>query len=629
MLEIKVRLTQAKLPFWAAFFVVSICIAILGLSVLHEVQSRSNRIDIAEIELANLASSLVQHAEDSLSLLEASLVGLVSRLEAEGSGPEVIAKLSENLRKRVERSERIDRVFIFDERGAVLATSDPSGLSGSERAYFRQDSAAHGLMIGTPVRDVVTGDWILTASLRFNHLDGTFGGAVLATIKSSYFARFYRRFDLGVNGAITLMSADGVIIARQPDDGGSVGRNLSGSPLFQPPLVHSSSGTYHFTSPVDGLHRLSFFQRSNRLPLLLLATREQEEVLAQWRSMAFNRSVTVLALISLIAVVGFFLVRQLQSRHKITSALAAREADFRLLAEGSSDMVTRIGLDEKIRYVSPSCVSIVGWRPDQLKDTPALAGVHPDDLQRVKDVVAGLKRGDAMEARITYRTRHREMGEISLESTMRVTRRPEDGATNGVVAISRDVTRQKRAEGQLAILAVTDGLTGLANRRRFDERMHEEWARATREETPLSLLMIDVDHFKRFNDEYGHAGGDACLQSISAVLAAQARRSTDLAARYGGEEFVLLLPNTDAEGCRDIGNRICDELWRLNLRHAQNPPFLRVTVSIGGATAWLNPASVTNCSVLANEADEALYAAKQAGRNQVIMASQAPAEAFL
>ena len=186
--------------------------------------------------------------------------------------------------------------------------------------------------------------------------------------------------------------------------------------------------------------------------------------------------------------------------------------------------------------------------PDQLTGTPALAGVNADDLPAVDEIVAALRRGDITDARVVYRTRHRDAQEVSIKSTMRVTRRSDTSEIDGVVAISRDVTQQKNAEQRLGALAILDGLTGLANRGRFDQRLQEEWARALREGTPLSLLMIDVDHFKKFNDQYGHPAGDACLRAVAKILRAEARRPADLAARYGGEEFVLLLPNTEAAG---------------------------------------------------------------------------------
>ena len=302
-------------------------------------------------------------------------------------------------------------------------------------------------------------------------------------------------------------------------------------------------------------------------------------------------------------------------------ALAATEADFRLLAEHSSDMVVRIGLDRRVRYVSPSCARVIGWNAGQLMGTAALSGIHAEDLPRVQQTLEALNLGEVEEARIAYRNRHREKREIWVEAALRVTRAPDTGEIDGVVAIVRDMTEHKDLHDRLAALATSDGLTGLANRRQFDERLRDEWARAKRDGTPLSLLLIDVDHFKKFNDQYGHQAGDACLRSIAKTFAGEARRSADLAARYGGEEFVLLLPNTDAEDCERIGERVRQAVHELVVPHALNPPSNQVTVSLGGATD-LPAGGTAECTSLVEAADLALYAAKDGGRNRLVMSAQ-------
>jgi diguanylate cyclase (GGDEF)-like protein/PAS domain S-box-containing protein len=618
----------SRLPFWAAAFVALICVGILGLSGWREWTSRANNLKNAEVDMANLARSLTQHAEDSFDLLDASILGIVGRLETEGAGPATISKLEKILENRKAGLARIRGLFILDENGAGLASSEKLDLAGynySDRDYFRQhkQSAVRDALIGRPVKSHSNGEWIITVSRRFNYPDGSFAGIALATIGSEYFSQFYRNFDIGKNGAIVLLSAGGIVLARNPENGTYVGRDLSNSPLFRDSGSRSTSGVYYFKSPLDGLQRLSFYKRSDRLPLVVLATAEQAEVLAPWRKATSMRMSLVLAMTSLIAIIGFFLVRQLHLRQRLVSALVSKEADFRLLAEESSDMVTRIGLDEQLLYVSPSSARVVGWRPDQLTGTPALAGVNAKDLPEVNDIVAALKRGEMAEARTVYRSRHREAREIWIESTMRVTRNSDTGEIDGVVAISRDVTQQKTASEKLAALAILDGLTGLANRRRFDERLQEEWARACRDDTPLSLLMIDADHFKKFNDQYGHQAGDGCLQAIAKVLATEARRPADLAARYGGEEFVLLLPNTAAAGCELVGEKIRQELRQLCIPHALNIPSQKVTVSLGAATIRPNAEGPTGSSSLVEAADRALYAAKESGRDRLIMADEA------
>jgi diguanylate cyclase (GGDEF)-like protein/PAS domain S-box-containing protein len=616
-----------RLPLRAAAFVALVCVVIVGMSGWREWTSREARLKAVEVQMSNLARSLTQHAEDTVELAETLLVGIVSGLETDGAKPDKIARIQTILNRRKAGLGRIHGLFVYDETGHWLATTEAVNLAeydNSDREYFQyhRGSADRGIHIGRPVQSRSGGQWVTTLSRRWSHPDGSFGGVVLATVDAAYFSNFYSQFDTGTNGALTLLSADGIVMARSPDNGTYVGRDTSSGPLFQQPMLQSRQGEHYFRSPLDGMQRVSFYQRSERFPLVVLATMQQDEVLAPWRHAAVARILFVLGLVVLIAVIGLFLVRQLLQGQRMAAALASKEANFRLLAEGSSDMVTRIGLDERLHYVSPSTLRVVGWRPDQLVGTPALAGVNPEDLPRVHEIVAALKRGEREEARVSYRTRHREKSEIWIESTLRVTREV-SGAIDGVVAISRDMTEQKDAEEKLAALATEDGLTGIANRRRFDEQLREEWSRAARDRTYLSLLMVDIDHFKTFNDTYGHPAGDECLRSVARILTAEAQRPADLAARYGGEEFVILLPNTDATGCERIAQRIRRAIREAGMPHGLNLPSGVVTVSIGGAVCQPAAQRSTDEASLIEAADRALYAAKNGGRDRLVMSGRA------
>jgi len=616
-----------RLPLFAAAFVVLVCVAILALSGWREWTFRDAVLENAEVDVANLARSLSQHAEDTFELADSLISGLVNQLEADGTDPAAIAKLQNVIDRRKATLGRIRGLFVYDERGRWLATSENVNLAAfnnSDRDYFKhhRDSPDRRALIGNPVKSRSGGQWIITVSRRFNHPDGSFAGVVLATVDSAYFAQFYRQFDIGPNGAIALLSTAGTVLARSVDNDIAVGRDLSGSLLIKDLQSRPSASAYYYKSPLDGFWRLSFYKINDRYPILVLATEAQDDVLAAWRSEAIARTAFVLGLTALIAAIGFYLVRQLAERQRMAAALAAKEADFRLLAEESSDMVMRIGPDERLLYISPSCARVVGWTADQLTGTPALAGVNADDLPRVQRIVAALKQGELEETRIIYRTRHRQKGEIWLETALRTTRDPDTRTVNGVVAISRDMTEHKDLEQKLAALARLDGLTGLANRRHFDEKLSDEWARASRDGTALSLLLIDVDHFKGYNDQHGHQAGDECLISVARFIAVQAQRPADLAARYGGEEFVLLLPGTDSAGCALIGERIRQTLHDLRLPHAMNPPSKCVTVSLGGATGWPNAEKPVDHTSLIAAADSALYAAKTLGRNRLVMSGQ-------
>jgi diguanylate cyclase (GGDEF)-like protein len=184
----------------------------------------------------------------------------------------------------------------------------------------------------------------------------------------------------------------------------------------------------------------------------------------------------------------------------------------------------------------------------------------------------------------------------------------------------------RRANERLSDLASRDALTGIANRRGFDEQCAAEWNRAKRAGESLSLLVIDVDHFKKFNDRYGHLAGDVCLQRVAASISGIARRAGDLAARTGGEEFALLLPGTNLDGAAKIAEAVRLEVEAMNIAHKSSPEA-RVTVSVGAAASRADRGG--SMLGLIDSADAALYRAKRAGRNCVVLDSPAVALARL
>lgn len=171
----------------------------------------------------------------------------------------------------------------------------------------------------------------------------------------------------------------------------------------------------------------------------------------------------------------------------------------------------------------------------------------------------------------------------------------------------------KRQRDALRALILTDSLTGVANRRAFDERLEMEWRRCGRSRLPVSLLMVDIDHFKLYNDHYGHPAGDGTLVQVAGAMRRAAARSQDLVARYGGEEFTILLPQLDEQGATGVARRLMHELEMLDLPHAASPTSQRLTVSIGIAS--LVPGDQHKPVDLVQAADALLYQAKAGGRN--------------
>lgn len=178
---------------------------------------------------------------------------------------------------------------------------------------------------------------------------------------------------------------------------------------------------------------------------------------------------------------------------------------------------------------------------------------------------------------------------------------------------------QKKLEASNAVLrqlSTQDGLTGLANRRHFDDIVEREWRRCQRSGKQMSLIMIDIDGFKLYNDHYGHQGGDDCLRMVAQALKAGMLRGGDTVARYGGEEFAIILPETDTQGAAAVGERLREGVEDLHLSHEKSPCSDHVTISVGVATC--TPSLKTAPERLIQEADRALYQAKRNGRNRVI-----------
>ena len=181
-----------------------------------------------------------------------------------------------------------------------------------------------------------------------------------------------------------------------------------------------------------------------------------------------------------------------------------------------------------------------------------------------------------------------------------------------------EVTQELNAANkELQRLSTTDGLTGIANRRFFDELSAREWRRCERMNKPMALVMVDVDHFKKYNDTYGHQGGDECLKSVAAQVARAAPRASDLAARYGGEEFVLVLGETTMDGAKWVANNIRQHVADLKMPHSASS-IGHVSVSCGVASVL--PLEGMPFETLLKFADEALYKAKEQGRNTVVCA---------
>ena len=305
---------------------------------------------------------------------------------------------------------------------------------------------------------------------------------------------------------------------------------------------------------------------------------------------------------------------EMAERLQLTNeAFKASEARYKLLAENTADVVTHIDSSGVRTYASPSCQALLGYSPRDLIGGDPIDLAHPHDRPQLAMMLEALQLGAEFPA-LQYRARKRDGTYVWVEIMGRAL-----GGNRGAMLSLRDVSRRKSAEDRLEeanrnlqMLASTDGLTGLANRRSFDKALKRELARCGRDGLPLALLLVDVDHFKRYNDSYGHQEGDECLKRLSHLLRGMARRPGDVAARYGGEEFAVILPNTAADGGLHFAESLRTSVEQLNISHCRSSYGI-VTVSIG--IACETPLSGADSAIL-QHADAALYSAKAGGRNR-------------
>ena len=313
-------------------------------------------------------------------------------------------------------------------------------------------------------------------------------------------------------------------------------------------------------------------------------------------------------------------------------ALAASEERFSATFEQAAVGIAHVGVDGSWLNVNRRCLEIVGYPKDELLKLTFADITHPDDLATdwglVRELLSGARTTYSMEKR--YFTKDGRLVWVNLTVSLV---RTQDGSPDYFISVIEDITARKQLEAErdeliealeervrartaeLEKLSLTDALTGIANRRCLDERLEVEWDRAVRTRQPLSVLLVDVDHFKGLNDGLGHGAADRALIAVSSTLKQIPRRSSDLVARYGGDEFVIVLPDTGPDGAAVIAKEVHQSLRALGLKNPGSPISSKLTVSQGVATAW--PASKGTSSSLLLAADRALYRAKQSGRDRI------------
>lgn len=289
------------------------------------------------------------------------------------------------------------------------------------------------------------------------------------------------------------------------------------------------------------------------------------------------------------------------------------------LAEFSNHMMARISPDGYYLYVSPSTARIFGRPVQEVVGKHILEYILESDKPKFMEAVIAFRESDKELFDLTVRVLHGDGSVLWVEISSRLIGDPALGRGRDRATVIRDITERKKADDQLRELAMTDGLTKLKNRRAFDEYIVESWINTAQDRSELSLLLIDIDHFKVFNDSFGHQTGDDCLRAVAQSLSSLSLDDDAMVARYGGEEMAIVLPNVDAATAAQIAE--CARSAVAGLALPQSNPATQghnVTVSIGCATAIVRPGGSHEMPhTLISSADRSLYLAKDKGRNRV------------
>jgi diguanylate cyclase (GGDEF)-like protein/hemerythrin-like metal-binding protein/PAS domain S-box-containing protein len=540
-------------------------------------------------------------------------------------------KFNEKLILLADAMPGVRTIFILNAIGDVVASNRPEVLDGknlSRRDYFltpKKRPDRDLLYISEPFQ-TLTGFYAvnLTKVILDN---GKFDGVITMTLDPEYFSTLLSSVLYSKDMFAVVEHYDGTIFMTAPNMPEWVGKNINkpGTNFYK----HRESGlrtTFQAGNIVlhnrNDLAAFSTVQHPTvkfDKPFVVTTSRSRSNIYELWRRDALKQGGLFLLFV-FFSVFGLKVFLKHQKEYEVNSAQAAaslleKSEELDRFFSLALDMFCITDTKGYFRHLNAAWESTLGYSADELAGGRLLDYVHPEDLEATRAAMNDLSR-EQKSFKFVNRYCCKDGSYRWLEW------RSFPYGTELVYAAARDITDHRKdkvaleeANQRLEALTITDGLTGIANRRCFDEVLAKEYARHFRSKAKLALILLDIDYFKEFNDSYGHIKGDECLQNIARSIAKATTRAADLVSRYGGEEFACILPETDLKGAIVIAEKIRSDILALAIPHNKSKAANHITASLGVVAVKCT----TDNSIMdiLTQADNLLYRAKSSGRNRV------------
>jgi diguanylate cyclase (GGDEF)-like protein/PAS domain S-box-containing protein len=494
----------------------------------------------------------------------------------------------------------IRAISVFDNQGNLISSNYPEfvGQNFSHREYFitvKEHPSQETLYISKPFKGL-SGRYLINVTRMVPDKAGGFAGIVTATLNPEYFTTLLTSVLYAPDVESSLAHGDGLLFIVEPAREGHAAQE---SRMIAQRIVQS--GLLKMDKSLD-----------------VTVSRDTEAIFESWRHTSLIE-IGFFLLFTIFSVSFLYIYQKHQRRYEqlaTASALALERSEklFRSTYDSAAIGMALLNLGGRFIKANQALCNIVGYTEEELCQKTFAEITHPDDLEANRSLMRELVAGACVNYQMEKRYFHKDGRIIWILLTGSATHDSRNEVLYFVVQI-QDINEQKALQEKLKTQAFQDYLTGLPNRRHFMEQAAIELARVARYGGELSLLMVDVDNFKKVNDTYGHQTGDRVLQKLGEVSKA-ILRDVDLIGRIGGEEFAILLPETDGEKAREVAERLRVAIAHESLILEMGVP-LQFTVSIGVATIADH---AINLDTFLARADTALYHAKTTGRNKISLA---------